>query len=255
MYIQEVSIENKSGGISDSFLDAFDLLMDFYRGSGQTQGRVESQYVSGNKIYALPFTHEKNALDKQHNNFYVNRQLRYLEDLAQNSLEIKTLGKSSAEYEGPCACAKPSFYILETNRHRIGSPLICGSCNGCVPLYRIPVYEDHGYRLLLSWETNYQSCDALQRNCEVGERWALNQMQYFDSPLSKQGRELCAGITSRTQIPTYYFLHNYRLVKDKLAEHKCPCCGKKWVLKSTLQDEYDYKCDACHLISCVSKRS
>ncbi len=65
---------------------------------------------------------------------------------------------------------------------------------------------------ILSWETNYISCDSLQMNCEVGERWALNQMQEITSQLSKQGLEICRKIEELTSIPTYYYLHNYKKV-------------------------------------------
>ena len=68
MFIQEVSIEVNSEYSKDEIYQEFNLLMDFYRGNGQSQGRIESQYINGNKIAALPFTLEKNSLAKENNN-------------------------------------------------------------------------------------------------------------------------------------------------------------------------------------------
>ena len=62
MYIQEISIDIKTKVGKDEHIDEFGLLMSFYRGSGQTQGRIESQYIESDKIVCLPFTLEKAGL-------------------------------------------------------------------------------------------------------------------------------------------------------------------------------------------------
>jgi len=64
MYIQEISIDIKTKLDKDELIDEFGILMSFYRGNGQTQGRIESQYIKNDKIVCLPFTLEKNSLDK-----------------------------------------------------------------------------------------------------------------------------------------------------------------------------------------------
>ncbi|MFK7970025.1 MAG: DUF2310 family Zn-ribbon-containing protein [Bacteroidia bacterium] len=252
MYIQKVSICINSKVDKNEIIEVFNNLTDFYRASGQTQGRIASQFIKGRKIVYMPFTLERKSLRKKYNSLYVNSQIQKLEKLCDEKLEIKTLGKTSADYQGACRCKKPSFYILTTNYVTIESPLTCGSCNQSVPLYRLPVYYDHGYMPILSWETDYISCDSLQMNCRVGERWALNQMQKSDSQLSKQGIEICREIEKSTSVPTYYFLYNYnKTIKDQ-ASKSCPSCGKKWSLKQPIQDCYDFKCDRCRIISTKS---
>lgn len=213
MYIQEISLEINSGVDIVLIEDQFDILMSHYRGSGQTQGKIESQYTSGNKIISLPYTHEDESLHKNYNNRYVNRQTLKIEELCASKLQFSTVGKSYHDYESACKCAKPAFYILITNYLSISSPVKCGNCYMPVPLYKLPEYYDYGYMPILSWESNYISCDTLQMNSEVGERWGLNQMQNFDSSLSKQGREICKKIEELTNTPTYYYLHNYRKLK------------------------------------------
>lgn len=252
MYIQEISIEIKTKNDKNELVDELNLLVSYYRANGQTQGKIESQYVAGNKIICLPFTLEKNSLSKKLNNIYVERQIEKLEELCGSKLQFKTVGKTYATYKTPCKCKKSEFYILITNYVTIESPVTCGSCFRSVPLYRLPKYRDDEYIGILSWETNYISCDSLQMNCEVGERWALNQMQEVKSQLSKQGLEICRKIEESTNIPTYYYLHNYRREKGEYFSRPCPVCGKKWNLKEPLNNFYDFKCDGCRLVSTVS---
>jgi predicted nucleic acid-binding Zn ribbon protein len=195
---------------------------------------------------------EKNSLSKINNNKYVENQINKIETLAASKITIKTVGKSYATYITPCTCKKPSYYILITNYISIDSPITCGSCHKPVPLYRLPQYYDFGYMPILSWETNYQSCDRLQMNCEVGERWALNQMQETKSQLSKQGITICKKIEELTKIPTYYYLHNYKKHKAGDENRHCPICKKQWKLKTILHNRYDFKCDHCHIVSTIS---
>lgn len=255
MYIQEISLNIKDYPEKDNLIDEFSLLMEFYRGSGQTQGKIESQYIKNSTIISLPFTLEKNSLDKKFSNFYVNRQSKKIEELCNAKLNFKTVGKTYDSYNGACICKKSDFYILNTNYSSINSPLTCGTCNESVPLYKLPPYFDHGYMPILSWETNYISCDSLQMNCEVGERWALNQMQEVKSQLSKQGLEICKKIEELTGIPTYYYLHNYRKSKGDQTKNSCPCCNKNWYLKTQLHNFYDFRCDTCKLISILSSNT
>jgi len=253
MYTQEISIDIKTKKLDkDELIDEFNVLMSFYRANGQTQGKIASQYIKNDKIVCLPFTLEKNSLNKKFNNFYVNRQTKKIEDLCNSRLRYKTIGKSYDSYKSPCKCKRPSFYILVTNYITIESPLTCGTCFKSVPLYRLPIYYDHGYMPILSWETNYISCDSLQMNCEVGERWALNQMQEINSQLSKQGLEICRKIEELISIPTFYYLNNYKKYKGDELTRPCPGCNKKWNLKTQLNNRYDFKCDECKIISTIS---
>lgn len=252
MYIQKIEIQINSKVDKDELIDDFGILMSYYRGNGQTQGKIESQYIKANRIVCLPFTVERNSLDSRYNNFYVNKQISKIEELCKSKFKFSTVGKTYDSYKTPCTCKKSDFYILITNFLTIQPPLTCGKCNSYVPLYRLPEYYDYGYMPILSWETNYISCDSLQMNCEVGERWALNQMQKPNSRLSKQGLNICFTIEKLTGIPTYYYLHNYSKVRTT---DNCPNCKENWVLQQKIHDFYDYKCDNCRLVSTISFNS
>ncbi|MEK7723989.1 MAG: DUF2310 family Zn-ribbon-containing protein [Acidobacteriota bacterium] len=251
MYIQEISIEIKTKHDKDELIDELGFLLACYRRNGQTQGKIESQYIDKNKMFCLPFTLEKNSLSKKFNNSYVNNQIKKLEELCGSNLEFRTVGKTYETYKTPCKCRNSDFYILITNFLTIESPLTCGKCFKSVPLYRLPKYESEEYMSILGWESNYISCDTLQMNCKVGERWALNQMENVNSQLSKQGFEICRKIEELTNIPTYYYLHNYRKFRGDDLSRPCPICNKGWDLKEKLHF-FDFKCDNCKIVSTVS---
>ena len=256
MYIQEISIDINSTVDKDGIVDEFGMLINYYRGSGQTQGsNMGTQYINKNKIVCLSLTLEQKSLDIKYNNFYVDRQIKKLEEICASKIQFRTVGKDYDSYKSVCRCKTSSFYILITNYLTIYSPITCGTCNNYVPLYRLPKYYDYGYIPILSWETNYKSCDSLQMNCEVGERWAINQMQEIDSQLTKQGIAICDKIKDLTNIPTYYYLYNYRKHKGNQLTRTCPSCNNKWDLKQQLHEFYDFKCDKCRLVSTISPRS
>ena len=89
-------------------------------------------------------------------------------------------------------------------------------------------------------------------NCEVGERWALNQMQKMDSQFSKLGLKICRRIEDLTSIPTFYYLYNYKKFKGDQLLKLCPGCKGKWSLETQLYNHYDFKCDKCRIISTIS---
>lgn len=59
MYIQKILIKINSKIEIDGIVDEFNILMSHYRGNGQSQGKIETQYITGNKIICLPYTLEK----------------------------------------------------------------------------------------------------------------------------------------------------------------------------------------------------
>ena len=255
MYIQEIIINIDSEIDKGEVVNEFNVLMAHYRSNGQSQGNMETQYITGNKIISLLYTLEENSLNLNTNNFYVNKQSKKIEDLCNAKIQINTLGKSYDTYRSPCECKKSEFYILITNYLTIESPISCGTCNKSVPLYRLPKYDDHGYMPILSWETNYNSCDSLQMNCEIGERWASNQMENIKSALTKQGLKICQKLEIITKTPTYYYLHNYLKYKGDNLTRTCPSCYNDWGLQNRLHNFYDFKCDRCKLLSTISPNS
>lgn len=69
--------------------------MRSYRGSGQTQGKVESKFVTNNTIFCYPYTLKEDALSAKYNNHYVNLWSEKVEEIAQAKLQFKTVGNHS----------------------------------------------------------------------------------------------------------------------------------------------------------------
>lgn len=253
MYTFEISIKVSNNKHFAEALDQFILLSGSYRGSGQTVGRDTKRYYADGVIAEVVYCHELTSLNIEYNNYYVNLRKGLLEELCGNELQFKQLG-SIAEDLPVCNCTKSDFYLLTTNYVSQCSPIKCGSCFEVIPLYKLPAYYDYGYQPVLSWETNYQSCDSLQMNCEVGEEWALEQMQDPGSELSQLGRGICSKIEEQASTPTYYYLHNYReLTVEEQIDSLCPSCNGEWLLMQPLADGmFNYRCDSCRLLSSFS---
>jgi predicted nucleic acid-binding Zn ribbon protein len=120
-------------------------------------------------------------------------------------------------------------------------------------LYLIPHTYDDEYYNVITWQSDYKACDSLQMGCKTGERFGSREISKIDSSLSRRGIEICNQITNLTGLPTYYYLHRYNDQKRALEEkRKCPSCGGDWLLKESLHELFDFKCDQCRLLSNIS---
>lgn len=254
MYVQEIFIDICSDIDRNEAIEEFDLLMAYYRDAGVIQWEIQSEFIAKNVLRTFPYTHERDSLLNVFDDFYVRQQTERLERLCDSKIRFRTVGTTRFDRLGTvCECRNGNFYVLFTNYVSIVSPLMCGICNEPIPLYKIPVFEDHGYVPILNWQSNYQSCDTLQMNCEVGESWATEQMQNPESELSKQGRRICSKIETLTSAPTYYYLYNCRSIsenEDRL--RPCPNCWGKWLIDNPTELYWlimCFKCDQCRLIS------
>jgi predicted nucleic acid-binding Zn ribbon protein len=253
LYIQELILENKTNIDDENLVDEFLFLLSCFRKSGQLQSDNEASYIVDNSIKCNIATLEKNSLEKKHNTEWVNKQLDKIEKLCSSKLQIKTLGKTFKNYTGVCRCKKHDFLILFTHFLNNAGPVDCGNCFKPIPLYKIIELNQGIRQEILCWEQDYQSCDKLQIHCTVGEKWATKQMSDSKSQLSKEGIEICRKIQDLTDIPTYYYLYNYRNIKiEKDKKRPCPSCNGKWILEKKLNTLYDFKCDNCNLISSIT---
>ncbi len=258
MFIQEISIEIKSKANKDKLMEKFAYsLLGNYRNSGQIVGdhiNKEFPFIADNFIKCNVGTLERDSLNKKNNPLFVNYTIEEIEKICKAKIKIKLLGKFFQSYKGACNCKNRKFLILFTHLFNTVAPLECSDCSKVVPLYKLKGLKSlSDFQHLWRWEQNYISCDRLQLNCGVGEKWATNQMEKHTSKLSKEGLDVCATIETLTGYPVYYYLYNYRrltLAQDK--KRKCPSCGGKWLLKKRLGNLYDFKCDTCKLLSSLT---
>jgi predicted nucleic acid-binding Zn ribbon protein len=253
MYTHQLSIKvADAANIADAFSE-FEFLLASYRSSGQILGTEFNAFIDNGNISSIVRTHEEDSLSSQYNNFYVKLRTERLEELCSNKMMVERKGQLH-DTATVCNCAKSDFYMLIADHSVVDSPVKCGTCFEVVPLYKLPAYYEHGFGPVLTWEANYQACDTLQINAEVGEEWATEQMSNPNSELSINGRSIAAGIEQNTGINTYYYLHNAKetTVEDEL-DSKCPACTNDWLLMQPLAGGiFPFKCDNCRLISTFS---
>lgn len=256
MYKQKIAIAINSDIDKEKLYDEFIILMSSLCRTGQIIGGIESPYVAGNELICYQTTLERNSLDPQNNDEWVNLRIKNLEQGCNSKLKIEVVGQHIPFYNGICNCEQHDSYLLFTTYSNESSPIDCGTCGHQVPVYKIKGLTDEDRTGIESWEGDYISCDNLNMGCNVGEKWAIRQMSDPASQLSEFGRSICNRITEMTGIPAYYFLFNYRAIsiaKDKL--RKCPSCNGDWLLNEKWLEFYDFKCDKCKLVSTLTSKS
>ncbi|TCC86335.1 DUF2310 family Zn-ribbon-containing protein [Pedobacter hiemivivus] len=256
MYKQKIAITINSDFDKEKLYDEFIMLMSSLCRTGQIMGGVESPYVAGNELICYQTTLERNSLDTECNNKWVNLRIKNLEEGCNSKLKIEVLGEHVPFYKDVCTCDQHDSYLLFTTYLNESSPVDCGTCGGSVPIYKIKGLTDKEQTDIESWEGDYVSCDNLNMGCNVGEKWAIKQMSDPKSQLSQVGRDICKRVTELTGVPTYYYLFNYQAIsiaKDKL--RKCPSCNGDWLLNEKWLAFYDFKCDRCKLVSTLTSRS
>lgn len=197
-------------------------------------------------------TPEKNSLSSKFNNKYVHK---YCKNIMSEGLSKQTVSVQGKEPECAeiCICSSTSSYIIFTNYISLESPLKCGDCFGAIPLYKIPKTYDDDYYNIICWQSDYQSCDRLQMNCSVGERFGINQLSRLDSPLTKIGLKVCTSIQEVTGKKTYYYLYKGSS-KSLTAElsRKCPSCNGNWYREESIHEIFDFMCEKCGLLSNIA---
>jgi predicted nucleic acid-binding Zn ribbon protein len=255
MFTTEVQFQAKAIGDDDA--DLLGTLVALWRNNGQVLGKTYTAAFAG-RTYSLFLTlPELTALAPAHNSPYVAQQLERLDGAGFKGPTIKPLGRDP--FERPiCACATPTHYVLYTTYAGFEPSLMCGRCFHPVPLYRVPYETSSPDRSALhdrinTWQSNYRACDQLNMSCSVGEAFGLRQMGQLTSPLSQQGIAVCKDIARLTGVPTYYYLHRYRGRSAKAERARCcPGCGGTWLLAAQ-SHIFDFKCDACRLLSNIAR--
>jgi predicted nucleic acid-binding Zn ribbon protein len=253
MFKQKISISINSNYDREELFEEFEILMGNFCKTGQIIGDYETPFVVENDLIAYQTSLEKTSLSKKHYDEYTTQRIKKIEDWCHSKIITEVVGKAVPSYKGVCNCRRPAFYILFTHILNNSSPIDCGTCGKIVPLYKVPNLNYGDRTDILRWESDYKSCDSLQLNCTVGERWATKQMSDQKSQLSKQGISVCNKISKLTGVPSYYYLFNYKRISSQKDEsRKCPSCNGKWLLREPLLNFYNFKCDKCWLLSTFS---
>ncbi len=219
--------------------------------NGQVCGREWPIFEEGSGYSTVALSPERDSLEPGFNSTYV--AVSIARSAAEGlQMTCKVLGED-AESLPACSCTTPSAYALFTNYLSLESPIRCMDCFRPVPLYRMRPMASGEFCELITWQSDYQSCDRLQMNCTVLERAATREISNIDSALTKNGRAHCAALAVSSERPCYYYLYrgHGRSHRAEVAR-RCAGCGGEWHLASRLHSLFDFKCDRCHLLSNVA---
>jgi len=205
-----------------------------------------------NNLEVYVNTPDSDSLSEKYNNKYVSETLLKLKEKDFAAPKILVLGKEP-ESAILCDCRNIKSFILFTTYISLESPLKCADCFGVVPLYKIPKTVEEEYYDIICWNSDYRSCDSLQMNCVVGERFATNQLSKYDSQLTKFGLKVCRSIEKVTNKKVFYYLYKgtAKSYKSELLR-KCPNCKGDWHLKEPIHNKFDFKCEKCSLLSNIA---
>lgn len=230
-------------------IDAVESLMATWYKNGQLLEWQTALCDDSLRIFAL--LPRGDSLDAAHNNTYAAEEYQALADRGL-APHVTVIGPDPSS-PGPCSCTTRSSLVLFTNYSTRESPARCGDCFDPVPLYELPHTHDHEHLNILQWADDYRACDTLQMHCTTGERFGERQVGQHDSPLSRNGRELAKNLSERTGLAVYYYLARGRGISlEQEQSRRCPSCGGAWLLDERWHGLFDFRCDACHVLSNIA---
>jgi predicted nucleic acid-binding Zn ribbon protein len=253
MFVAEISWQIPSTSTAEQLDEISYGLVAVLHKNGQVINFDYPIAVDGKLLRTFVTILEPDSLDLKYANKYVLSEIAAAIELGFSEPQFQLIGASPDISEGTACKCQSSHYVLYTHYLEIGSPIKCGDCFGHVPLYHLPkTYDGDEYYDIYIWDRNYRACDTLQMH-GTAERFGIRQMSDLRSSLAKQGREICDKLTHLTGKPVYYYLYRYQvkttMIKEK--QRRCPSCDGEWLLEQKLH-LFDFKCDACRLLSNIS---
>lgn len=214
----------------------WDYLLALYQ-NGQIYKNYEIIKVSQTAFHIYATLPDKNALDKKNNNRYAVDALAKLAPFF--TFSETTIGETLS-CRSNCRCKNPSFYMLQYDNWQNDSPVSCGDCGLCVPLYKLPYFPMHDeYFRILTWADACKNVYGLYMY-GLNERYMYRQVNDIHSVLFKLGTEICREFEALTQIPFY----SYIFKMDK-KHGVCPGCGEPW--QESEGNLVEYVCKECRL--------
>ena len=252
MMVAELSFFVGDDSLAEAVEDGIIYLLGALRRNGQILGWELPLAKTPNGYLAPGMLPASDSLNQRHWNLYVTQRMEELCKLGAGVPSVNIIGPESTGCE-PCQCKARMALLLFTTYICLESPLRCLTCFLPVPLYEIPPTQSEEYGDIISWESNYKACDTLQMNCAVGERFGTRQLSALNSPLTIQGRDICAKITASIKLPVYYYLYRDTGRSDQAERARlCPSCGGSWLRSESLHGKFDFQCDQCQLLSNIA---
>jgi predicted nucleic acid-binding Zn ribbon protein len=251
MHTLEVSF-SPLGERIDLLVDAAASLLSAWYRNGQVSSPDWALAAGDSELRAFVLSPTSESTDEKHANQYVRDALEILRSQFSVRPKMSVLGRDPESLE-PCTCGKRHGHILFTHYLTVESPLRCAECFLPIPLYEVPPTRGQDYYDILTWVADYKACDTLQMHTQVGERFGETQLMRHDSPLSRAGREIGRSLAESHGVPVYYYLNKCRGRTEASERARvCPGCGGPWLLTERWHGKFDFRCDACSLLSNIA---
>lgn len=148
--------------------------------------------------------------------------------------------------ENMCDCQPPALllYVGLVSQHDV---IHCGGCRGLVALPGLPLSVELREELT-RWAVHYHPIQSLWLESGDYETWAARQMERSDSKLNLNGMKLAGKVEETTGIPTYYWLHSYRVSRNVMKQLACPKCAHPFSSSEFAGQEGLYVCEGCRIV-------
>ncbi|MEO2280891.1 Zn-ribbon-containing protein [Pseudoalteromonas pernae] len=253
MFVADLTFDCYQDTQLDTAEQAINQMVVALRANGQIIGDEFPTVLKDGYFLTRIMCPEEDSLHPLNHSPFVKFAINKLNEAGLLAPKVKIVGQD-IHANSADNCHEPSSYILYTTYLHTCSPLYCGDDFLPVPLYRIPAIANGDYKTLIKWQEDWQACDQLQINgATKAEFAALDELCLLDSSLTRRGLDLSKRIRFLTKKPVYYYL--YRVGGESLAQEKlrpCPSCGGDWLLDEPWFGLFDFKCDACELVSNIS---
>ncbi|UPK67455.1 DUF2310 family Zn-ribbon-containing protein [Chitinophaga filiformis] len=226
----------------ESFLEDASTFISILKRNGQISLSNDVYIFQNDAVKLYAYTPSIRSLLTEYNNKYVNNWLTRLGEGYGLSFSFKVLSDGE---EPIYDFSKSTAFILYWGGQ---SPLRSFNSFESIPLYEFPyTYTDgESYNDINFWEDNYGAIYGTWRRGDIEEERFYSYLSSVDSPLSKQGLEICKKIEKLTGKKCYFYLFNDR---NNRVDEKCPCCDGDWKLPEKMFGEFDLLCDDCRIIS------
>lgn len=253
MFVFEIKLDIKYTNENDYIVGCFWSFISSLLHNGQILNSVDIVAKNdNNKLLVSVICPELNSLSSVFYDKYLIESVNKIQKISKSKIKFKLIGKDAESDKNSNieCCNKTEFYILFTHSFDIYSPIRCGNCFCSIPLYKIYKSTDNGVR---RWQKDYIRFDDLQLNCDLHEKFALNEMSKITSDLSQSGLEICKNLEKIMNKPAFYYLFYYSKNNYKKdINRKCPSCNDDWLLEEPLNDFFRFKCDKCRIVSSLS---
>lgn len=234
-------------------VDQLEKAVEGYLGAAHNNGQVLGQPIIGRvngAVHAAFYVASRDALESKYNSTWGNTEWQKLDELATGPPTIAVLDDRDRRTEWKNA----GCLYLFTHMLDVTSPVCAGDDGTPIPLYRLPITSLEREEIV-RWATSYRNHDELAIDCRDLEIPAYKQLADPTSGLSRRGREICHFVEEKTSLPTYYYMHRYWGRRVGEEDRLCPSCGGQWKQKAGDNRGigwFDFKCDACRIVSRVS---